>query len=66
MLLLALTFFTVGSIICAIANNFTKMLVGRSIQGTGGGGIIALTKILITDMIPLRERGNYFALVSIV
>jgi len=42
------------------------MLVGRSIQGTGGGGIIALTEILITDMVPLRERGNYFALISIV
>lgn len=42
------------------------MLVGRSIQGTGGGGIIAITEIIITDMVPLRERGNYFALISIV
>jgi EmrB/QacA subfamily drug resistance transporter len=66
LLLLALTFFTVGSIVCAVSKNFTMMLVGRSIQGTGGGGIIALTEILITDMVPLRERGNYFALISIV
>jgi len=66
LLLLALTLFTVGSIVCAVSKNFTMMLVGRSIQGTGGGGIIALTEILITDMVPLRERGNYFALISIV
>lgn len=66
LLLLALTFFTVGSIVCAVAKNFTMMLVGRSIQGTGGGGIIAITEIIITDMVPLRERGNYFALISIV
>lgn len=66
LLLVALTFFTVGSIVCAVSKNFTMMLVGRSIQGTGGGGIIALTEILITDMVPLRERGNYFALISIV
>lgn len=66
LLLSALTLFTVGSIVCAVSKNFTMMLVGRSIQGTGGGGIIALTEILITDMVPLRERGNYFALISIV
>ena len=66
LILIALTFFTVGSIICAVCHNFTQMLVGRSIQGTGGGGIIAITEIIITDMVPLRERGNYFALISIV
>lgn len=66
LLLLALTCFTVGSIVCAVAKNFTQMLVGRSVQGTGGGGIIAITEIIITDMVPLRERGNYFALISIV
>ena len=66
LLLVALTLFTVGSIVCATAKNFTAMLVGRSIQGSGGGGIIAITEIIITDMVPLRERGNYFALISIV
>ena len=66
LLLIALTLFTIGSIVCAVSQNFTQMLVGRSVQGSGGGGIIALTEILITDMVPLRERGNYFALISIV
>lgn len=40
------------------------MLVGRSIQGVGGGGVIALTEIVITDLIPLRERGTYFGILS--
>ena len=35
-------------------------MIGRSIQGVGGGGIISLTEILITDLIPLRERGKWF------
>ena len=61
-----MTLFTVGSIVCAVAKNFTMMLVGRSIQGSGGGGILALTEIIITDLVPLRERGNFFALISIV
>ena len=39
----SLVLFLAGSIIAALANNFTVILVGRSIQGIGGGGIIALT-----------------------
>ncbi|KAL8689422.1 MAG: hypothetical protein Q9224_004643 [Gallowayella concinna] len=66
LLLLAMTFFTIGSVVCGISRNFTMMLAGRSLQGTGGGGILALTQILITDMIPLRERGKYYALISMV
>ncbi|KAH8799927.1 major facilitator superfamily domain-containing protein [Hyaloscypha sp. PMI_1271] len=60
----ALTFFTVGAIIAAVSNNFTVMLVGRSLQGIGAGGMISLTEVIITDMVPLRERGKWFGFVS--
>ncbi|KAI4190384.1 MAG: hypothetical protein L6R41_000836 [Letrouitia leprolyta] len=58
--------FTVGSIVCAVSYNFTMMLAGRSVQGSGSGGILAMTQILITDMVPLRERAKYFSLINIV
>ncbi|KAF2253237.1 MFS general substrate transporter [Trematosphaeria pertusa] len=61
---LSLVLFAAGAIIAALANNFTVILVGRSIQGVGGGGIIALTEIVVTDMVPLRERGKWFSLIS--
>jgi MFS family permease len=64
MILIALLFFCVGAIISAIANNFTYMLVGRSIQGVGGGGIISLSEVIITDLVPLRWRGQYFGILS--
>lgn len=64
MVLIAILFFCVGAIICAIAKDFTYMLVGRSIQGVGGGGIIALSEVIITDLIPLRYRGQYFGILS--
>jgi MFS family permease len=64
MILIALVFFCVGAIISAIANNFTYMLVGRSIQGVGGGGIISLSEVIITDLVPLRYRGQYFGILS--
>ncbi|TGO26401.1 hypothetical protein BPAE_0060g00160 [Botrytis paeoniae] len=52
--------FGIGSILAAVAKNFTLMLVGRSIQGIGGGGILSLGEILITDLVPLSVRGAYF------
>ncbi|PGH03017.1 hypothetical protein GX51_04335 [Blastomyces parvus] len=64
MILISLTLFFVGTLVAGLANNFTNMLVGRSIQGVGGGGLIALTEIVITDLIPLRERGTYFGILS--
>ncbi|TVY37954.1 Efflux pump [Lachnellula occidentalis] len=53
-------FFAVGSIVAAVATNFTMMLVGRCIQGIGGGGILALGEVIITDLVPLASRGAYF------
>jgi MFS family permease len=66
LLLLALTFFTVGAIFCALAQNFTVMLLGRSIQGVGGGGISALTYVIVTDMVTLKDRGKWFGLISMM
>ncbi|KAL8920901.1 MAG: hypothetical protein Q9172_004288 [Xanthocarpia lactea] len=65
-LLLALVVFASGAIICGVSHSFTVMLVGRSVQGAGAGGLLALTQILLTDMVPLRDRGKYLALLSIV
>ncbi|KAF2146650.1 uncharacterized protein K452DRAFT_348378 [Aplosporella prunicola CBS 121167] len=63
-ILFSLALFGVGAIIAAVANNFTVVLVGRSIQGIGGGGIIVLSEVIITDLVPLRERGKYFSFIS--
>jgi MFS family permease len=57
----SLAFFLAGSIIPAVAQNFTVVLVGRSIQGVGGGGIISLTELVVVDTVPLRERGKWFS-----
>ncbi|CAH0056890.1 unnamed protein product [Clonostachys solani] len=60
LLLISIGFFAVGSIITATAEEFTRVLIGRSIQGTGGGAIMTMVEILITDLVPLRHRGTYF------
>lgn len=65
LLLCSLTFFTAGTVLCAAANDFTVMLTGRSIQGIGGGGIITLSQVIFCDIVPLRLRPKYFAIVLV-
>ncbi|KAL9086203.1 MAG: hypothetical protein Q9165_007268 [Trypethelium subeluteriae] len=60
LLLLSIIFFFAGALICCLAHNFTTLLVGRSIQGTGAGGIMSLSEVVITDLVPLRFRGDYY------
>ncbi len=39
------------------------LISGRVLQGFGGSGISVLVETVICDLVPLRERGNYMALV---
>lgn len=64
-LLFALVLFTIGSVIATAANTFTVLLVARSIQGIGGGGLTALTYVIVSDMVTLRERGKWFSLINL-
>jgi MFS family permease len=59
----SLVMFTLGTIICCTAQNIGSLLVGRSIQGLGGGGIQVLTGVIMTDLVPLRYRPKWFGLV---
>ena len=64
MVIVGLIFFLIGALVAALANDFGTLLVGRSFQGIGGGGLIALTEILVTDLVPLRLRGQWFGIIS--
>ena len=62
--MVAIAFFFVGVVVAAISKNFTYMLVGRSVQGIGGGGVIAMTDIIVTDLVPLRFRGKWNGIIA--
>ncbi|KAI1148949.1 major facilitator superfamily domain-containing protein [Nemania diffusa] len=55
--------FTLGSGICGGANTGAMLIAGRTIQGIGSGGIIMVIDIIVSDLVPLRQRGNYMAVV---
>ncbi|KAL8697132.1 MAG: hypothetical protein Q9224_002454 [Gallowayella concinna] len=64
MILTGLVFFAVGVVVAAVARGFTVLLIGRSLQGVGGGSLCALTEIVVADLVPLRLRGQWFGLIS--
>lgn len=53
-ILMANFIFLVGSLICALAINLPMILAGRAIQGVGGGGIIVLAQICVSDLFSVR------------
>ncbi len=59
MMLMALTLFIVGSVLCALAPSILWLTVTRVLQGFGGGGLMALSQALVGETIPPRERGRY-------
>ncbi|KAJ5555126.1 Major facilitator superfamily domain general substrate transporter [Penicillium sp. DV-2018c] len=54
--------FLVGSLICALAHNMATIIAGRAVQGVGGGGILILANISVSDLFSLRDRPMYYGL----
>ncbi|KAI0145057.1 major facilitator superfamily transporter [Xylariaceae sp. FL1272] len=50
-------FFAAGNLICGLAPNANVMILGRVVAGIGGGGLMAISTFLSTDLVPLRRRG---------
>jgi len=53
-LLVANIVFLVGSLICAISHGIKMLIAGRVVQGIGGGGLIILVNICISDLFSIR------------
>ncbi len=60
----ALGLFLLGSVAAALAPNIFVLILARGVQGLGGGGLFAMSQILIGDLLPPRERGRYAAWIS--
>ncbi|KAF2770094.1 MFS general substrate transporter [Teratosphaeria nubilosa] len=65
-LYLAVAFFSVGSIVFALAHGMGIIIAGRVLQGFGGAGVDALVTIIIADMTTLDERSWYLGLLNAV
>ncbi len=72
-LMVAITLFLIGSILCAISPTMGILIIARALQGFGGGGLMAIGQTIIGDIATPQERAKYqgyiatvFALSSIV
>ncbi|KAL4752607.1 hypothetical protein BDW72DRAFT_211594 [Aspergillus terricola var. indicus] len=63
-LLLAVALFFVSSIVCATAVDMAMLIVGRSLQGVAGGGLIQLILITISDLFSVRLRSLFMGLME--
>lgn len=55
--LISMCVFTFGILLCAVAQSFGMLLLGRIIQGIGYGVLVSLTQVVILTIVPLEKRG---------
>src|SRR5262249_21006160 len=53
--------FVLGSLMCALAPNMCVLVLGRGVQGLGGGGILPVAQSILADVIAPRQRGRWQA-----
>jgi hypothetical protein len=63
-LLLTNAIFFVGSLLAGVSVNIDMLIAARAIQGIGGGGLITLVNIAISDLFSVRDRGMYFGIIG--
>lgn len=57
--LIAIPLFALGSVLCGAAKNMNMLIAGRSVQGLGGGLILSLSNIILSDLVSLEKRGAF-------
>ncbi len=65
-LVFSLVLFAFGSLVTALAYDVGSMVIGRFLQGVGGGGLVPATLALVADLYPRERRGIPLGVVSAV
>ncbi|MEJ6761574.1 MAG: MDR family MFS transporter [Candidatus Planktophila sp.] len=55
----AIVTFLIGSFAAGASQSMAQLIGTRAVQGLGAGGLMALTFVIIGDIVPPRERGRY-------
>ncbi len=64
MLLAGLGILAIGACASASATSLTGLILGRVLQGLGGGGLLTSAMALIGEAVPPRERGRFQAYIA--
>ncbi|KAK6814838.1 hypothetical protein RU639_009605 [Aspergillus parasiticus] len=65
-LFVGLGIFFVGSLAASLSQTATQLIVFRAFTGVGGGGLMTVAQMIVSDVVPLRERGKYQGILGAV
>ncbi|KAJ1962888.1 hypothetical protein GGI12_002379 [Dipsacomyces acuminosporus] len=51
--------FCLGSVLCAVSKSLGMLIASRAIQGVGGGGLMTMVSVILSDITTERDRGKY-------
>ncbi|WP_298040870.1 MDR family MFS transporter [uncultured Microbacterium sp.] len=66
LMIAALAIFVLASAGAGLSQNSEMLIAFRAFQGIGGGGLAALSQVLMADILSPRERGKYMGLFAAV
>ena len=61
----AMSFFTVGSIVCALSPSFNILMPGRILQALGGGILMPLSMNIFMAAFPVEKRGSAMGILGL-
>lgn len=65
-MLFAYFVFGLGCLLCGLAQTIDHLIFARAFAGVGGGGMTTVVSILLSDIVPLRERGKWQGYLNII
>jgi MFS transporter, DHA2 family, multidrug resistance protein len=54
----SLVAFVLASVLCGLASNLAMLIIGRVVQGLGGGGLLAKAQALMFETVPREEQAK--------
>jgi len=61
---LAVTLWSVATVLSGLARNFPQMLAGRAAVGVGEGGYVSIAPALLSDCFPAARRGRVISILN--
>ena len=59
---MAMCLFMLGSILAGFSRTIVQLIIFRGLAGAGGGAIVSIGQIVISDVVSLRDRWVDFAI----
>ncbi|KAI0343487.1 MFS general substrate transporter [Trametopsis cervina] len=61
---MAMGMYMFGCLLAGFSQSIITLIIFRGIAGAGGGGIVSVLQIVISDVVSLRDRGKYIGIIG--